>query len=172
MNCPVCSNNLDAQVVGEITLDVCSQGCGGVWFDQFEFKKFDEKHEPHPDKSLKLKLELKSGTSSIAKSHGLHQCPKCESISMMRYFSSVKRQVWIDQCPNCAGVWVDAGELAQIRDEFNTDAERIKAADAVFSEMFDPVLAAANQKSMDELKTLRAMGSVLKFISPSYIFRK
>jgi Zn-finger nucleic acid-binding protein len=34
-----------------------------------------------------------------------------------RHFFSAKRRVEVDQCPNCGGYWLDAGELNQIRAE-------------------------------------------------------
>ncbi len=91
---------------------------------------------------------------------------------MMRYFSSVKRHVLIDLCPQCAGVWVDPGELVDIRREFETEGERLKAADAVFSEMFDGQLAAAKQQSQEKLAQLQAFGRAMRFICPSYVLRR
>jgi len=34
----------------------------------------------------------------------------------------------VDECPKCAGFWLDAGELAGIRSEFATQEERKAAA--------------------------------------------
>jgi Zn-finger nucleic acid-binding protein len=34
-----------------------------------------------------------------------------------RHFFSAKRRVQVDQCPNCGGYWLDAGELELIRSE-------------------------------------------------------
>ena len=34
---------------------------------------------------------------------------------MMRHPFSVKREIEIDECPNCAGYWLDHGELDAIR---------------------------------------------------------
>ena len=45
MKCPACGNMLQPMTVGEVTVDACKGGCGGVWFDNFEIKKFDEPHE-------------------------------------------------------------------------------------------------------------------------------
>ena len=45
MNCPACPNQLQQMTVDDITVDVCKGGCGGIWFDNFELKKFDEPHE-------------------------------------------------------------------------------------------------------------------------------
>ena len=45
------------------------------------------------------------------------ECPRCEGIKLHRHFFSAKRRVQLDQCPNCGGYWLDAGELEQIRAE-------------------------------------------------------
>ena len=42
MKCPACGNELSQMVAGEITVDVCKGGCGGIWFDHFELQKVDE----------------------------------------------------------------------------------------------------------------------------------
>ena len=46
MKCPACSNRLQEMTVAGVTVDICKDGCGGIWFDNFEMKKFDEPHEP------------------------------------------------------------------------------------------------------------------------------
>jgi Zn-finger nucleic acid-binding protein len=40
--------------VGEVTVDVCKGGCGGIWFDNFEIKKFDEPHEAAGEELLDI----------------------------------------------------------------------------------------------------------------------
>ncbi len=45
-------------------------------------------------------------------------------MKLHRHFFSAKRRVEVDQCPNCGGYWLDAGELALIR------AEKAQAATA------------------------------------------
>ena len=45
MKCPACSNEMTQVLVQDITLDVCEDGCGGIWFDWFELKRVDEPHE-------------------------------------------------------------------------------------------------------------------------------
>jgi len=44
MECPACDNELTAIEVGEITVDACRNGCGGIWFDQLELNRLDEQH--------------------------------------------------------------------------------------------------------------------------------
>lgn len=112
MKCPACYNDLTQLQVGALTIDVCQDGCGGIWFDAFELQKVDEVHEPgeplldlRRDESLTLDLARK------------RECPRCDGVKLHRHFFSARRQVQVDECPNCGGYWLDAGELAQIRAE-------------------------------------------------------
>ena len=45
MECPACGKQLQQMTAGDVTVDVCKGGCGGMWFDNYELKKFDEPHE-------------------------------------------------------------------------------------------------------------------------------
>ena len=93
--------------------------------------------------------------------------PRHEEI-MMRHFHSVKRGVVVDECPRCAGFWLDAGELAGIKSEFSTEEERKKAAQECFSELFDPDLAVARAKTMEDLRKARRIACAFRFICPNY----
>lgn len=54
----------------------------------------------------KMKSKLQAGEM---KSSDV-QCPKCDGSLVETNYENIK----IDVCNNCAGVWLDAGELAQI----------------------------------------------------------
>jgi len=57
MNCPACNRELKEKPVSGIKVDVCENGCGGIWFDNFELKKVDEKHEAIGEDLLKIEDE-------------------------------------------------------------------------------------------------------------------
>jgi len=57
----------------------------------------------------KMKAKL---SSENAQASGL-KCPKCDGNLVESDYEKIK----IDVCENCAGVWLDAGELAQIVDK-------------------------------------------------------
>jgi len=86
----------------------------------------------------------------------------------MRHFFSVKRQVTVDECPNCGGHWLDPGELRTIRTEYATEGDRKQAASEYFSEVFGPELAAAHAKSQEELARAQRIAYAFRFICPSY----
>ena len=94
-------------------------------------------------------------------------CPKCNNILMMRHFYSVKRQVEIDECPGCGGLWLDVGELAKIRSLFKTGNDRNKAAQDYFDEAFDCELAVMKIEDEDKFKDSQMkIMNILSFIYP------
>jgi len=164
MKCPACSNSLQEMTVGDVTVDVCKGGCGGIWFDQFEFKKFDEPHESQGQALLEIE---RNPALTIDHTKRL-KCPRCDNVVMMRHFFSVKKEVDVDECPGCGGFWLDAGELCKIRSLFNTEEERHKAADEYFSEVFGDEFAAMQAESEEKLAKVRKISNMFRFICPSH----
>jgi len=164
MECPACSNMLQQITVADVTVDVCKGGCGGIWFDQFELKKFDEPHESAGQELLDVERD-----KGIIVDHTKRlNCPKCDDIVMMRHFFSVKKEVEVDECPGCGGFWLDAGELGKIRTLFNTEEERHKAADDYFSEVFGDKLTAMCAGDKAKLNKARKIANMFRFICPTY----
>lgn len=163
MSCPVCGATLSQQAAGPITADVCRR-CGGIWLDRFELRKLDEPSESAGEALLETPRDPAVAVDLDAQ----RECPKCaDGGVMLRHFTSVKRRVTIDECPQCAGVWLDAGELAGIRGEFGSEEERRRAAEAYFSELFDGLLAAEHAKTESELERSRDFARAFRFLCPS-----
>lgn len=164
MTCPGCGRELEAMTVDDITVDVCRSGCSGIWFDRFELEKFDE---PHEEAGLAL-LEIEKDPNVTVDRNRRFSCPKCPDIVMMRHFFSVLREVEVDECPSCAGFWLDFGELGQIRSQFDTEEERSAAALAYFGEVFGEKLAAMRAESEEKAEKARRIAHIFRFICPSY----
>jgi Zn-finger nucleic acid-binding protein len=123
MKCPACFNVLRQYQVGSIHVDVCHQGCGGIWFDAFELQQVDEVHETAGDLLLHVQ-----GNAELVVDHGRKRaCPKCEGVKLKRRFFSARREIEIDECPGCGGCWLDAGELAKIRAQNQAEREAQEA---------------------------------------------
>lgn len=163
MQCPACFNKLTQIDVNGVTVDVCRNGCGGVWFDAFEFKKFDEPSESAGEELLNVP---QNPAVHVDHSQRL-KCPKCDNVVMMRHFFSVKQQVEIDECPGCAGVWLDAGELARIRELFDSEEAKQKAFDEHFQNVFGEMIAAEEAASQEELAKAQKFSKMFKWICPS-----
>ena len=113
MKCPACFNELTQLQVGKLTVDACQDGCGGIWFDNFELQQVDEQTETAGERLM----EVRRDPAVVVDFTRKRACPRCVDVKLQRHFFSAKRRVEVDQCPNCGGYWLDAGELAAIRDE-------------------------------------------------------
>ncbi len=164
MKCPACNNELQQMTVADVTVDVCKGGCGGIWFDNFELKKFDEPNESAGEALLNVELN-----PNVKIDHNKRlNCPKCDGITMMRHFFSVKKEVEIDECPNCAGIWLDAGELKHIRSLFDSEQRKQQAAEEYFNELFGSQLAEAEAESQAKVEKAKKFANMFRFICPSY----
>jgi Zn-finger nucleic acid-binding protein len=164
MNCPACGKSMREMKAGEIVVDACVGGCGGIWFDWFELAKVDEPEE-YPGEEL---LELKRDPSSHVDHDARHNCPRCDDVVMMRHFFSVKRQVQVDECPSCAGFWLDAGELSGIRSLFPSEEAAREAARDVFQELMDINFAEQRRETKEKREKARRIAHMFRFICPSY----
>lgn len=139
--CPACGKKMQKIFMPEqgVNLDVCVDGCGGIYFDNREFKKFDE---PHEDISPLVEV-LAGRVFKTVDESAERKCPVCGNI-MVKNHSSSKQQIQVDECYHCGGKFLDFSELDKIRAEYDTEAER--GADAI------KALYAVAGKEIAELK--------------------
>jgi Zn-finger nucleic acid-binding protein len=116
MKCPACPGELTSKPAGQIVVDVCEGGCGGIWFDNFELKKIDE------NGVAALRDVWRSADVKVDFARR-RKCPRCPEQTMMRRFFSRSHTVEIDECPACGGLWLDAGEFERILQELRPRAE-------------------------------------------------
>ncbi len=165
MTCPACKNELTEIIIEDIRVDACKNGCGGLWFDWHELKKFDEPHEMAGD----ALLEIETNPDTKINIEDKRICPRCEeTIVMMRHFSSMKKEIEVDECGNCGGFWLDAGELHNLRNQFETEEQRGDAAKQYLSALFDPMIEAERAKTQAKLEKTKKAVSAFKFICPTY----
>lgn len=163
MQCPACDHALQPVTVGSLTVDACEGGCGGLWFDAFELKKVDEAHESEGEALLNVRRDPGLQVDHERRRH----CPRCANIVMMRHFTSPKKLVLVDECPSCGGYWLDAGELAALRSEHATEAERTQATRDRLSQLFDPLLEEAGALRHERVEQALRLARTLRFICPS-----
>jgi len=118
MRCSVCNKEMVQEDFGGATVDVCKNGCKGIWFDWFELSRFDEKHEG-AGKALKEALEYPRVNDD---NRGQVNCPKCGIPMHIHKYQSAK-EINVDECYKCGGFFLDSGELRAIRDTFMSDEE-------------------------------------------------
>jgi len=113
IKCPACDFDLTEMKLGGVTVDTCHGGCGGIWFDAFELQRVDEQREVPEEHLLRIQIDPRIKVDAERK----RSCPRCEGVKLKRHFFSARKQVEVDQCPQCGGYWLDAGELEKIRAE-------------------------------------------------------
>ncbi len=74
----------------------------------------------------------------------------------------------VDECPACAGMWLDEGELASIRDQYPTEAERKRATEDYFNDVFGHELAQMQAESEEKREKAGRIARIFRFICPSY----
>jgi Zn-finger nucleic acid-binding protein len=129
MKCPACENNLTEIQVGSLKVDVCQRGCGGIWFDAFELQQVDQQEETAGEALLQIERD----ESLVVDASRKRACPRCPEVKLYRHWFSSKIRVQVDECPNCGGYWLDAGELAQIRSGQGGPSEGMKGSGSALS---------------------------------------
>ena len=132
INCPACGKEMKKIYINDANcyLDICLDGCGGIFFDNREFEKFDEQQE-----SIGQIVSLYKGkTYSKVDDDKTRTCPVC-NINMVKHYANEKHEVLVDECYNCGGLFLDFGELDEIRKQYTTENERKTA----FIEHFEKV---------------------------------
>ena len=119
MNCPACGKSMVEEDFGGILVDVCKNGCKGIWFDWGELKELDENHE---GVGKALEEALKRPRKNDA-DRGPLMCPKC-GIQMREHKYKHAKEVNVDECYACGGFFLDSGELRAIREARMSEEER------------------------------------------------
>jgi len=165
MKCPRDESELVEKTIAGVTIDVC-QSCGGIWFDNFEVKSFDEEHETAGDELLLLIEQFRTTDVDLTKQL---TSPRHSDIVMQRRFWSPAKQIEIDQCPKSGGLWLDGGELAQLRALFATEEERQAACKALVADVVEnSSFAEEREASQEALKNAEQVYSFFRFICPSF----
>ncbi len=115
--CPACGEIMKKVFIPDagINIDICIDGCGGIFFDNREFNKFDE-----PNESVDEILRMVEGrTFKKVDESEQRKCPLCR-IPMVK-MGSGKGGVQIDVCNKCGAKFLDNGELLKIREGGEVD---------------------------------------------------
>ena len=117
MKCPVCGKEMVEKDFG-VEVQVCENGCKGIWFDRGALGKLDEKSEG-VGSALEEALRCPRNNGG---QRGQILCPKC-SIPMHTHKYKRAKEVNVDECYQCGGFFLDSGELTEIRDNHMSDPE-------------------------------------------------
>ncbi len=161
MKCTVCQNEMAVENFGGVKVDVCKNGCKGLWFDWAELSKLDEKNE-----GLSEALnEALNCTRNNDENRGQIKCPKCGLFMHAHKFRSEK-EINVDECYKCGGFFLDSGELKIIRDKFMSEKERQAYEDKIIKQ--DQVINQAMKDLEKEEARTKAVKRYTRFLRLSY----
>ncbi len=130
MKCPVCSKEMVEQDFGGVKVDICVNGCKGIWFDNCELVKLDEKNEGMGNALKEALLYPRNNNNQRPPIN----CPKCNLPMHIHKYQRAK-EVNVDECYACAGFFLDSGEITEVRDTYMSDKE----ADAYVNQLVSGV---------------------------------
>ena len=135
MDCPKCVGKLEKKMIENIEVDSCFV-CEGLWFDAGELEKaltadskdFDFIDVGREEFDGKEAADLKD---ELNKKLGL--CPRCtDKTLLMRGPYKGKYKTTVDVCPKGHGLWLDGGEINNLRDR---SLVKIKEQEEYFREI-------------------------------------
>lgn len=163
LKCPACQKVMTKVFVPKegVNIDICLDGCGGMWFDNREFKYFDEQNENIDE----ISEAIKGKTFEKVDESNHRSCPACGA-RMAKNYSSIKKEIQIDECYSCGGKFLDNSELEKIRAEYATEAER---SQDTIKFMYDTV-GVKLQALREEQQELAKSRSPLKKLFDSIVY--
>lgn len=111
ITCPACNAVMKKIFIpaAGINVDICADGCGGIFFDNQELQRFNKASDDISE--IKEILEGKSFTPVDVSETRI--CPACGKSMVKTRIKGLKVQ--IDTCYTCGGIFLDHGELDLIR---------------------------------------------------------
>ena len=164
VKCPACHKTLVETIVDSVTVDVCKNGCGGIWFDSQEFLKLENVNASAGEALLEVDRDESIRVDPDAEM----KCLRCKGQPLIRHFASTKQEVELDECYTCGGIWLDAGELGRIQSQYATKEERDKAFQAYFDAVFGEELKVLKADKEYGARKTQRFAHMFRFLCPSY----
>ncbi|MBS1719609.1 MAG: zf-TFIIB domain-containing protein [Armatimonadetes bacterium] len=129
MQCLRCKGGMESEMLGELRVDRC-EACGGKWLDPGEFMRL-WKIDPAiiADYESKAKAQGPPPLPSEQKERAV-LCPMCSTV-MPEVPFQFNRNIFIEQCEGCGGVFLDRGEAFAVREYLQNqtpdEAKRVAA---------------------------------------------
>lgn len=150
--CPACNIRMEKVITEQgVNIDICTDGCGGIWFDNRELEKFDEASE----NAKEIDICLSNKDFKKVDTEQTRVCPVCKK-NMVKHKVSANCDVEIDECYTCGGKFLDYQELDEIRKSASTEQEQINTlVNTLYQEKgHKPYLQAKKKSLKNFLKTI------------------
>jgi uncharacterized protein len=113
MDCPKCDSVMEEVTFNTVTVDRCTQ-CKGIWFQGVEHKEL---------KKMKGAESIDVGSEALGAEYDdleeVH-CPECDTV-MATVPDKFQPHIHYEACPKGHGVYFDAGEFKDFKEESLSD---------------------------------------------------
>ena len=109
MNCPKCKAAMEKIEFHSLFIDRCTD-CKGMWFDMLEAEHLKE---------IAGSEQIDIGDPKVGEKYnkvGQITCPKCHTL-MGKMVDNDQPHIWYESCDVCYGVFFDAGEFKDYKEE-------------------------------------------------------
>ena len=109
LNCTKCKGTLEKVVYASIEVDRCRE-CKGIYFDSLEAQEL---------KKIKGSESIDVGDANTGKKFNENRdinCPTCKA-KMTKMVDLKQPHIFYEKCPVCYGIWFDAGEFKDYKEE-------------------------------------------------------
>ena len=106
----------------KVEIDHCVS-CGGSWFDKGEMDLLSEDPKEEELFQAHFNQKLLSGEKP-------RRCPICLKRMRKLLYEDAHRQICVDRCPKCEGIWFDRGELETV-----IKSQRAEGKNKVFKQL-------------------------------------
>ncbi len=161
IKCPACEKAMQKIFMPEagVYIDICLDGCGGIFFDNREFERFDDKVE-----NIDVIIDAIEGKIfSSVDSDVVRICPVCHA-KMVKNYVSQKHKTMIDECYSCGGKFLDNKELQATRDEYDSAIEKKQDTEAFVRDTVSKAWETQSQVKNDRTKRHPVLKEVFDYI--------
>jgi len=165
IDCPACGKKMQKIFMCNqgCCLDVCTEGCGGIFFDPNELQYFDEETESIDE----LTKAIEGKTFDTTDESEIRVCPLCGN-NMVKNYVSAKEQVQIDECYSCGAKFFDHGELEKMREEYASEKDR---SQDVLSKSYSVIGEEMDKMEIEHQMHLNNRSKILKLLDKMFLKR-
>ena len=165
IDCPACGKKMQKIFMCNqgCCLDVCTEGCGGIFFDPNELQYFDEETESIDE----LTKAIEGKTFDTTDESEIRVCPLCGN-NMVKNYVSAKEQVQIDECYSCGAKFFDHGELEKMREEYASEKDR---SQDVLSKSYSVIGEEIDKMEIEHQMHLNNRSKILKLLDKMFLKR-
>jgi len=132
-----------------------------MWFDCYALTRLDDKNKG-VGQQLQEALNFPRHNDE---NRGALNCPKCK-VPMHRHLYKSDKEINIDECYDCGGIFLDSGELVEIRDHHMSEQEE----SAYLQKLLDNI--PGEKKALNDLEKEKlradALAHFTRFLRVSY----